>query len=34
MPNVFVDDMGLPDESEYYKNLLHTVDGGPILLVE
>jgi hypothetical protein len=29
--NVFVDDRGFPDESEYYKNLLHNIDGGPIL---
>ncbi len=31
MPNVFVDDRGFPDKSEYYKNLLHNVKGGPIL---
>jgi hypothetical protein len=31
MPNVFVNDRGFPDESEYYENLLHNVDGGPIL---
>ncbi len=29
--NVFVDDRGFPDESEYYQNLLHNIDGGPIL---
>jgi hypothetical protein len=31
MPNVFVDDRRFPDKSKYYKNLLHKVDGGPIL---
>jgi hypothetical protein len=31
MPNVFVDDRGFPDESKYYENLLHNVEGGPIL---
>jgi hypothetical protein len=31
MPNVFVDDRGFPGKSEYYENLLHNVDGGPIL---
>ncbi len=30
MPNVFVNDRGFPDESKYYENLLHNVDGGPI----
>ncbi len=29
--NVFVDDRGFPNESEYYDNLLHNVNGGPIL---
>ena len=29
--NVFVDDRGFPDESEHYENLLHNIDGGPIL---
>jgi hypothetical protein len=29
--NVFVDDRGFPDEFEYYKKLLHNIDGGPIL---
>jgi hypothetical protein len=29
--NFFVDDRGFPDKSEYYKNLLHNSDGGPIL---
>jgi len=29
--NVFVDDRGFPDKSEYYKILLHNIDGGPIL---
>ncbi len=29
--NVFVDDRGFPDKSEYYENLLHNIDGGPIL---
>jgi hypothetical protein len=29
--NVFVDDRGFPDKSKYYKNLLHNIDGGPIL---
>ncbi len=28
---MFVDNRGFPDESEYYKNLLHNIDGGPIL---
>jgi hypothetical protein len=28
---VFVDGRGFPDKSEYYKNLLHNIDGGPIL---
>jgi hypothetical protein len=28
---VFVDDRGFPDESKYYKNLLHNIDGGLIL---
>ncbi len=28
---MFVDDRGFPDEFEYYKNLLHNIDGGPIL---
>ncbi len=31
MPNDFVNDRGFPEESEYYKNLLHNVEGGPIL---
>jgi hypothetical protein len=31
MPNVFVDDRGFPDESEYYENLLHNVNGVPVL---
>ncbi len=31
MPNVFVDDRGFPDKSKYYENLLHNVEGGPIL---
>ncbi len=31
MPNVFVDDRGFPDKCKYYKNLLHNVEGGPIL---
>ncbi len=31
MPNVLVDDRGFPDESKYYKNLLHNVERGPIL---
>jgi hypothetical protein len=31
MPNVLVNDRGLPDKSKYYKNLLHNVDGGSIL---
>jgi hypothetical protein len=29
--NVFVHDRGFPDKSEYYKNLPHNIDGGPIL---
>ncbi len=29
--NVFVDDRGFPDKSKYYENLLHNIDGGPIL---
>jgi len=29
--NVFVDDRGFPDESEYNKNLLHNIGGRPIL---
>ena len=29
--NVYVDDRGFPDKSEYYDNLLHNIDGGPIL---
>jgi hypothetical protein len=29
--NVFVDDRGFPDKSEYYENLLHNIHGGPIL---
>jgi hypothetical protein len=29
--NVFVGDRGFPDESEYYENLLHNINGGPIL---
>jgi len=29
--NIFVDDRGFPNESEYYENLLHNIDGGPIL---
>ncbi len=28
---MIVDDRGFPDESKYYKNLLHIIDGGPIL---
>jgi hypothetical protein len=28
---VFVNDRGFPDKSEYYKNLQHNIDGGPIL---
>ncbi len=29
--NVFVDGRGFFDESEHYKNMLHNIDGGPIL---
>jgi hypothetical protein len=29
--NVFVNDRGFPDKTEYYENLLHNIDGGPIL---
>jgi hypothetical protein len=29
--NVFVDDRGFPDESKYHENLLHNINGGPIL---
>jgi hypothetical protein len=29
--NVFVNDRGFPDKSKYYKNLLHNIDGEPIL---
>jgi hypothetical protein len=29
--NVFIDDKGFPDKPEYYDNLLHNIDGGPIL---
>lgn len=29
--NVFVDDRGFPDESEYWDYLLHTIDGGTVL---
>ncbi len=28
---MFVNDRGFPDESKYYKTLLHNIDGGPIL---
>jgi hypothetical protein len=28
---VFVNSRGFPDKSEYYKILLHNIDGGPIL---
>ncbi len=31
MPNFFVDDRRFPDNTKYYKNLLHNVNGGPIL---
>jgi hypothetical protein len=29
--NVFVNDRGFPDQSDYYDNLLHNIEGGPIL---
>ncbi len=29
--NVFLDDRGFPDVSDNYNNMLHDVDGGPIL---
>ena len=29
--NVFYDDRGFLDESDMYDNLLHNIDGGPIL---
>ena len=28
---MFVDNRGFPDESKYYEDLLHNIDGGPIL---
>jgi hypothetical protein len=31
LTNVIVDDREFPDKSEYYKNLMHNIDGGPIL---
>jgi hypothetical protein len=29
--NVFIDDRGFPDKSDHYDNLLHNVEGRPIL---
>jgi hypothetical protein len=29
--NVFINDRGFPDESDHYDNLLHNIEGGPIL---
>ncbi len=29
--NVFIDDRGFPNKSEYYNSLLHNISGGPIL---
>ena len=29
--NVFYDDRGFPDQSDEFDNLLHSVDGGPLL---
>ncbi len=29
--NVFIDDKGFPDKSDHYNNLLHNIEGGPIL---
>jgi hypothetical protein len=29
--NVFADDQGYPDQTDDHDNLLHTIDGGPVL---
>jgi hypothetical protein len=31
LQNVFLDDIGFPDQSDNYDHVLHGVDGGPIL---
>ncbi len=31
--NVFIDDRGFPDKSDYYDNLLHNIEGGLILRI-
>ncbi len=29
--NIFINDRGFPDKSDHYDNLLHNIEGGPIL---
>ncbi len=31
LQNVFLDDRGIPDQSNEYDHLLHNIDGGPVL---
>ncbi len=31
LQNVFLDDRGFPDQSNEYNQLLHSIDGGPVL---
>ena len=30
LQNVFLDDRGFPDQSDYYDHVLHNIDGGPV----
>ena len=31
LQNVFLDDRGFPDQSDYYDHVLHDINGGPVL---
>jgi hypothetical protein len=31
LQNIFLDDWGLPDQSNDYNDVLHNIDGGPVL---